>query len=269
MKARKLLIYFAKEFDGDWTEIYKEFKFERGKITEEMEREVDKIEDQAITLIDVDYPTKFKMVSEPPFALFYDGDKEILNSKKMLSFVGVEDASDYGKTMARYLLDNMDKDLTVATLFTKGIGEEVINTALDKGCKVIAIANSGLNKVENETLYNRIIENGGLILSEYPENILSSKDKKSMSARLLCLGEGLVVIDCGKSNQEKLAEYAINYALQADMNVGLVPFPVNVENKNNKRIEDGGAIVYDKKSCMNLIDSLQNIQVNEEEMEME
>ena len=94
---------------------------------------------------------------------------------------------------------------------------------------------------ENEALYNRIIENGGLIISEYPNSVAPTPDKFCFRNRIVAdIGSFLVI---GEAYERSGTSITVNYALNAGKGIGCVPYPANVNSACNALIKDGAAMI--------------------------
>ncbi|MDE7348451.1 MAG: DNA-protecting protein DprA, partial [Clostridia bacterium] len=54
---------------------------------------------KVITIIDEDYPESLKEIYDPPYTIYYQGDKSLLCSKDLLAVVGTRRVSAYGKNI--------------------------------------------------------------------------------------------------------------------------------------------------------------------------
>ncbi len=132
-----------------------------------------------ITIKDEEYPELLKKIYDPPISLYCKGNKNILNNKS-IGIVGCRDATDYGKSCAKYFSYNLaNKGINIVSGLARGIDSYAhignICAKLEKNSnicgKTIAVLGNGLNIVypkENEYLERKIIESGGAIISEYP-----------------------------------------------------------------------------------------------------
>ncbi len=128
--------------------------------------------DYEIKTIKIDddlYPTLLKEIYNPPKILYYIGKWSDLNLFP-LGVVGSRQSDIYGERVIKELLSEniLDKTLIISGL-AKGI-----DAAAHKLAKhTIAVLGTGLDEAsfypkENLNLYHQIINNGGLIISEFP-----------------------------------------------------------------------------------------------------
>ena len=123
-----------------------------------------------ISINDKLYPEKLKKIKNPPLELYVIGDKNILNSN-CLSVVGARKNTEYGEKYCKIFTKELIKyNLIIVSGMAKGIDTIAhTTTILNKG-KTIAVLPCGFQNIypkENMSLYKKIIENGGCVITEY------------------------------------------------------------------------------------------------------
>ena len=92
-----------------------------------------------------------------------------------LAVVGSRDMSLYGKeVIAKFVPDLVSNKITIISGFMYGVDVESHQKCLECGGKTVAVLGCGLNVLtskENDSLYTKILENGGLVISEYEANL--------------------------------------------------------------------------------------------------
>lgn len=179
---------------------------------------------ELITIKDKEYPRKLKDMYNPPICLYCIGNKKIINQKS-ISIVGSRVCSDYGKNMAlgfAYLLAK--NNITVISGLAKGIDSAAhIGTLQAKG-KTIAVIGTGIDLVypkENKELMEKIIQNDGLIVSEYPIGTKPNKANFPRRNRIISgLSDGVLVIE---AREKSGALITVDYALEQGKNIYVVP----------------------------------------------
>ena len=210
--------YFTKEE----IEKIKDIKFKQN--LQLYEKYLEKHNIELITIKDREYPEKLKNIKNPPICLYCIGNKEILN-KKSISIVGSRNCSDYGKTMSQafaYLLAK--NNVAVISGLAKGIDSAAhIGTLQAKG-KTIAVIGTGIDLVypkENKDLMEKIIQNDGLIISEYPIGTKPNKENFPRRNRIISgLSEGVLIIEAGEKSG---ALITVNYALEQGKEIYVIP----------------------------------------------
>lgn len=109
-----------------------------------------------------------------------------------------------------------------------GIDKIVHETALEEGGKTIAVLGNGFNHIypiSNEGLYNRIINNGGLVISEYnPEEIATSEKFLQRNRIVSGISLGVLVIE---SAYRSGTSVTARLAKEQGRNVFAIPHDIN------------------------------------------
>ena len=117
------------------------------------------------------YPERLRNIYSPPKQLFCFGNLSLLNFENNIAVIGSRDYSFYGKRVADDFSFNLAKnDFCIISGLARGIDSFAHMAALDAKGRTIAVLGSGLDNIypkENMKLAKRIVENGGLIISEY------------------------------------------------------------------------------------------------------
>lgn len=145
-------------------------------------------------------------------------NKYKISKKDNLNYRGIWDEKLFEKTLAivgsrrmtRYAESVIDKimpelvanNITIISGFMYGVDTYAHKICLELGGKTIAILGGGLNYLcppENEKLYSEIIEKGGLVISEFPNDFIptlwSFPQRNKTVAKLST--EGILVIEAG------------------------------------------------------------------------
>lgn len=116
------------------------------------------------------YPKMLSEIDDSPAVLFYQGNPECLK-RKILAMVGSRAASYSGQRAARKISEELSRHhVSVISGLASGIDACAHQGCIDGGSPTIAVTGGGLDKTypaENTKLRDRILEQQGLILSEY------------------------------------------------------------------------------------------------------
>lgn len=83
-EEEKYFLTFVLKYDNDFETILGEMK-KGAKINyEEVEKYMKDVEEKYVILFSNDYPEYFRNFSQPPFALFYEGNLELFNNMEQL-----------------------------------------------------------------------------------------------------------------------------------------------------------------------------------------
>lgn len=203
------------------------------------------------TYYDEDYPSILRdTINEdgklaPPMVLYYKGDLSITRMPG-LAVIGTREITDFGKKAGLYLTQEFAKrGFCIVSGLAIGCDTVGHRGALDVGGKTIAFLAHGLDTVyppENEVLAQQIVDNGGLLLSEYPVGMgvnrynLVARDRLQASMSLATL-----VIQTGVQGGTM---HAANTTLQYPKPLYVIKFKNNEENEHEKSL--GNALLVEK-----------------------
>ena len=193
---------------------------------------------------DSNYPAQLKNLKNPPKQIFYRGNLNCLDSV-LVSFVGTRRASCYGRYCANKLIEELSLcGVVIVSGLASGIDTICHKAALKNGLKTIAVFGTPLDIVfpkENEKLVKDIIDNGGLILSEYPIGTLMQKYFFPERNRIVAaLSLATVIVEAPEKSGALLTA---NIAMDRGREVYAVPADINSKNSLgcNKLIQNAGA----------------------------
>lgn len=187
--------------------------------------------DGLVALGDHDFPPIRGNVkpADKPFAIFYKGDLGLLHKDNLnIAVIGVLNPDDKTELTERMVTTEILKhNATIVSGLALGCDSIAHKATLEGGGKTIAILPSTLDNIlpkENTDLAERIVENGGLLISEYYESPKSRNDMVSrfvLRDRLQALFSDAVLLtasyapnklgnDCGSRHaMEKAKAYGI------------------------------------------------------------
>ena len=126
---------------------------------------------EIITIEDSKYPKQLKNIKNPPIKLYVQGNIDLLNSN-IISIIGSRSCSENGIILTKkFAKELVCQDITVASGMAVGIDTAAHEAVLQEKGKTIAVLGNGLKNIfpkENIGLFHKIIEQGGLVISEYP-----------------------------------------------------------------------------------------------------
>lgn len=167
-----------------------------------------------ITIKDTNYPKKLKNIDDFPIVIYAIGNLETLQEKN-ISIVGARKCTDYGTNVAKAFAYSLTKhNIVITSGLAIGIDKSAHEGALLAKGKTIAVVGTGLDIIypkENKNLFEDIIKNNGLVISQFPlgtkpEKVNFPKRNKIISA----LSDGVLVVEAGiKSGSLITAEFAL------------------------------------------------------------
>ena len=145
------------------------------------------------------YPKRLLNIHNPPSKLYVEGNYELLNANS-IAIVGTRKCTEYGKKYAaRFAKELSQKGMCIVSGLAAGIDSIAHINSVEEPGKTIAVIGSGFKHIypeENEWLFNKILENGGCVISEY--NPDEKKDMANFPARnriISGLALGVLVVE--------------------------------------------------------------------------
>lgn len=181
-----------------------------------------------LTILDKRYPLQLQEIYSPPVVLFYQGDIELLDSKKLLGVVGARQCSSYALQALTQLLPNViQQKLILVSGLAKGVDGLSHQLALKHHGKTIAVIGNGLDVSYpscNRTLQTQIAHTG-LLLSEYPLGSRPLKYHFPLRNRIIAgLCQTVLVVEARHHSGSLITA---NLALQENRNVLALPGRIN------------------------------------------
>ncbi|HWA52266.1 MAG TPA: DNA-processing protein DprA [Patescibacteria group bacterium] len=130
---------------------------------------------QNIKFGDKSYPKNLSKIKKPPKEIFYRGELSNNILEKTIAIVGTRQVTNYGKqAIDEFVSAFVSQGVTTISGFMYGVDTEVHNKTLEYGGRTISIFGNGLDYVyppENDKLYLKILENKGIVMSEYEKDM--------------------------------------------------------------------------------------------------
>ena len=155
-----------------------------------------------ITIEDKEYPESLKQIKNPPKQLYLKGNVKLLKTPG-IAIVGARNCTQYGEKMAKKFAKELAEfGITIISGMALGIDSYAHISTLEANGNTIAVIPSGHSNIypkENQKLYNQILENNGLIITEYQENEKATSNKFLERNRIVSgLALGTLVVEGGK-----------------------------------------------------------------------
>lgn len=178
---------------------------------------IDEYKMDVTTFLDKDFPSILNHIYNPPAILFMRGNRALLDKRlNRIALVGARRCSLYGRNVARMLGKELGKYSTIIVSGgARGIdthGHEGLLASLGYG---IVVMGCGLDIVyprENTKLFDRILKNNGLLVSEYPPGTPPSAKHFPARNRIISgLSRGVIVVEAkGSSGSLITADMAVS-----------------------------------------------------------
>ncbi|MFA6755960.1 MAG: DNA-processing protein DprA [Bacilli bacterium] len=257
MQSDEILLFLALKYNGKWGDELSHIKERKPVDFDFLKGKSELYKDKYISLIDENsYPKQLKDLTEPPLVLFYFGDSNLLktNYKKMITIIGSRKASDYGLDSVDKIISSLPKDYIIVSGLAKGIDAAAHKSAIKYGLKTIAVLGSGIDVCypkENQNIYDDIIKNGGLILSEYPNGVQPEKENFPFRNRIVAGLSGTTLV--AEAYEKSGTSITVNYALCLGREVCCIPYEINKKSACNMLIKDGATLIENSNDLLNVI----------------
>lgn len=220
-----------------------------GKSMELAADEMDRVKSLGGHLIsqsDPNYPKRLLEIYDPPLVLYIKGSMEVIGQYGV-AVVGTRYPTPYGVGVAERLsCDLAARGLVIISGMARGIDTAAHKGALNARGRTVAVWGTGIDvpyPKENEKLTERILENGGGILSEFPLGTFPAPQNFPIRNRIISgMSIGVLVVEAGEYSGTRITARC---ALEQGRDVYAVPG--NVTNKlswgPNTLIKQGAALV--------------------------
>lgn len=214
--------------------------------------ELDNIGASLITFKNTYYPALLRSIDNFPLVLSYKGNIELLKNERKVAIIGSRNCSINSFNFCKKIAKEVSSyGYTIVSGMAKGIDASAHIGSVENG--TIAVLGSGINVVypkENEYLYYDIINNNGLILSEFAFNTNPKPENFPIRNRIIAgLSRGIVVMEAAKMSGTM---HTINQANKYGRDVMI--FPGNPYDDrfegSNKLLQDGANMVIDSKDII-------------------
>ncbi len=205
---------------------------------------------QILTVKDTGYPTLLKQIPKFPYILYYKGNLGPPD-ELCIAVVGTRRITNYGRTVTPYLIEPLVKSgATIVSGLAFGVDAQAQKISVDNNKRTIAVLGGGLDNKSiypkhHQLLAQQILENNGLLLSEYPIGTPSLKQHFIARNRIISgISLATVIIEC---NLKSGSLITAKYALEQNRQVFAVPGPIYSEMSKgpNNLIKMGAKPVTD------------------------
>ncbi len=202
---------------------------------------------KTINFGDRNYPSQLKTIKNPPSTLYYKGN--LLENEKCIAVIGTRKCSLYGKQVTLEITGELAKaGLTIVSGLAPGIDTFAHLAAIEQNRRTIAVLGTGIDEKSiyprtNIKLAEKIIEKGGLLISEYPPGTRGTRFTFPQRNRIISgLSLGVVVIEAKEKSGSLITA---KYAFQQKKKVFAVPNSIYSANSQgtNLLIKQGAKLI--------------------------
>lgn len=206
-------------------------KFDNFRKSFDIQKYREKLEKTDVYFIDQNngkYPATLKQLSDPPIGIFVKGDIKCLQNDKTIGVVGTRKVTGYGREVTEKLVsDLISYGFVIVSGLALGVDSTAHKSAIDNNGETIAVLGCGVDCCyprENQSLYNEIIAKSGLVISEYPLEVQSSKGTFPARNRIIAaLSNGVLVTEAGEDSGSLITA---KHAIKLQKPVFSVPGPI-------------------------------------------
>lgn len=228
------------------------------------------------SFFDKEYPQSFKKLDNPPIGIFCKGNLDLLchsdseldsgeesQPEKILrnaqddkegeenlikiAVVGTRKITSYGKNVTEAIVSELsNNNVCIVSGLALGVDALSHRTALENNGGTVAVLACGVDcclPSENFSLYNKILEKRGLIVSEYPLSQPPNKGTFLARNRLIAaLSDGVLVTEAAEDSGSLVTA---DYGLKLGKKVYAVPGPITsrMSDGSLKLLKQGAKLV--------------------------
>ncbi len=175
-----------------------------------------------------DYPPLLTHIAQPPVTLFYKGDLSALTKPLTIAIVGTRSCTPYGETCAAVFARTLAGcGVTIVSGLAEGIDAAAHRGAIEGGGRTAAVMATGHDRVYpyvNSELYEKILETGGVVLSEYYPECRVTKNSFVIRNRIVSgLSYGTLIAEAGEPSG---ALATARHTLDQDRDLFALPGPI-------------------------------------------
>ena len=183
------------------------------------------------------YPKTLRDMKSAPDILYYVGDIAACENV-VIAVVGKRDAAERYLKIAKMIGGVLaNKGFTVLNGLAIGVDAYALEGALEANGKVVAVMPGGLDEIypkSNQKLAERIVENGGCLISEYPNGTRPQKYTFVQRDRIQAMISNKVfVVDAEKDGGTM---HTADYALKFDRPLGCFIEENGVQSPSGNRM---------------------------------
>ena len=216
-----------------------------------------------INIKDERYPERLKKIGkEAPEKLYYKGDWDEKIFENCLAVVGSRRLTSYGKKITEQLVTEIAAaGVTIVSGFMYGGDEAAHKAAVEVGGRTIAVMPCGIDIIHpeyQEELYNKILENKGLIISEFEGNFPPANWTYPKRNRIVAgLSKAVLIVEAGLNSGTLItAEFAKKFRRK----IFAVPGPLTSEVSKGtaKLFKEGASVVTEAKDVLDFYKIIPN-----------
>jgi DNA processing protein len=214
---------------------------------------------KTISISEEKYPKLLKEIYDPPVILYYKGeigDQDNLN----IAIVGSRKNTKYGQQVSeQFSYELSQTGLGIVSGLALGIDTIAHNTAVQNNKRTIAVLGTGIDEqslypTSNKYLAKKIIDTGGLLISEFPIGTPPLRFNFPQRNRIISgLSLGVLVIE---ANEKSGALITAEIALEQNRDVFAIPGNIYspASQGTNNLIKQGAKVISNSQEILEFLD---------------
>lgn len=171
-----------------------------------------------VTQSDLEYPTSLLELTDSPLVIFGKGNIDLLSLSPKVGIVGTRKMSSYGRNVTEMFAKKLGES---GCVIVSGLALGVDVTAHNSSCltrgRTIAVLGNGVDECfpkENNYVYQKILNNDGTIISEYPLYTKPSKGTFPSRNRIIAALSDVLLVTEGQKQSGSLITADISLSMQ-------------------------------------------------------
>ena len=248
-QAKRQIVSLVVANDGDWDLTLSNINDKKLKDEDYINRCLS-LQSKYITILDIEYPEYLKNSYKTPFVLFYEGNKKLIESDKLLAVLNDRTASLYADESINNLCDSLVGHCVFVLPFGGTRQNDLIARIIAKGGRVIAVLNKpiGIEYQTDKELYKELASNH-LILTSLPRRFDGVAKESSIHCYKLVatLANRILIGAVSKTSPQTVA---VAMAMQMNGDVFCIPFQMGSKYIGNSLIHDGAILVESSETLL-------------------
>ncbi len=225
------------------------------------------------------YPVSLKKLENPPIGIYVKGNAKLLQEKLSVGVVGTRKITTYGRSVTENIVAELvQNDVCIVSGLALGVDGAAHRTAVANKGKTIAVLACGVDccrPTENYSLYQEILENNGLIISEYPLSLPPQKGTFLARNRIIAaLSDGVLVTEAAEDSGSLVTA---EWGFKLSKKVFAVPGPITsrMSDGSLKLLKHGAKLVTNasdiieefgiKNNILGIKSKIKSLKLSEEE----
>ena len=205
------------------------------------------------------YPDKLKQLNSPPSPLYAVGNLDLLrdDTRPWVAIVGTRYPTLYGDEVTKmFAAELAASGAIIVSGLALGVDALAHQAVVDQGLPVVAVQARGLDEIypkENHALAKKILQNNGLIVSEYKPGVGAYRQNFIARNRIVsALSDGVLVTE---ANEQSGTTHTIRFALELGKTIMAVPGNINSKRSagTNNMIRTGSIPVTSTVDAINAL----------------